>query len=209
MHSESDPQGSHWVTPACSVEIPVVSESRYMATKARERRDSSFSWRNIHDLSMPQPWFCSSPLVIIHVGSDPSWDQTGQLLLRYFWPRNRNRAQNRRKRRKKFRIRLRTITFGSAVAMLHTHSVWELRPDGTTSNAHGAASRLRVRAFAWLANLSLALEPATELATGLTGQIITSFIYSLGRPRACWQECPIHDLAPADGQDMPTLISCM
>lgn len=70
---------------------------------------------------MPWPWFCSSPLVIIHVGSDPSWDQTGQLLLRDFWLGNRNRAQNRRKRMKGFRIRLRTITFVLAVAMPHTN----------------------------------------------------------------------------------------
>lgn len=91
-----------------------------MATKERE---SNFSWGNIHDLDMPQPWFCSSPLVLIHVGSDPSWDQTGQRLLRDFWLENRNRSQNRRKRMKGFRIRLRMITFVLAVAIPHTDAL--------------------------------------------------------------------------------------
>lgn len=85
-------------------------------------RESNFSWGNIHDLDMPQPWFCSSPVVLIHVGSDPSWDQTGQRLLRDFWLENRSRAQNRRKRMKGFRIRLRMITFVLAVAIPHAHA---------------------------------------------------------------------------------------
>lgn len=71
---------------------------------------------------MPQPWFYSSPLVLIHVGSDPSWDQTGQRLLRDFWLENRSRAQNRRKRMKGFRIRMRMIIFVLAGAIPHTHA---------------------------------------------------------------------------------------
>lgn len=87
------------------------------------KRESNFSWGNIHDLDMPQPRFCSSPLVLIHVGSDSSWDQTGQRLLRDFWLESRSKAQNRRKRMKGFRIRLRMITCVLAVAIPHAHAV--------------------------------------------------------------------------------------
>lgn len=117
------PQHAMWKYPESqSIDSSLSCRASSKIHGCKGERESNFSWGNIHDLDMPQPWFCTSPVVLIHVGSDPSWDQTGQRLLRDFWLENRSRAQNRRKRMKGFRIRLRMITFVLAVAIPHAHA---------------------------------------------------------------------------------------
>jgi len=154
---------------------------------------------------MPQPWVCSSPLVIIHLGSDPGWDQTGQLLLGDCWLGNRNRALNRRKRMKRFRIRLRTLTFGSAVAVPHTHAAFGSRcltaPHKTLVGQHpGCVSErwLDSQIEAWLWS-----RPQNLLLASLGRLSLLWLTLTLGRPRAWWQERPLRDWAAADARDVP------
>lgn len=160
---------------------------------------------------MPQPWFCSSSLVLIHVGSDPSWDQTGQRLLGDFWLENRSRAQNRRKRMKGLRIRMRMITFVLAGVIPHAHTMLgssflaashQVPMEQHPGCALEHSLHSQVSAWLWSQSQSLLLASWGSLSHLL-------FNLTLGRLRTWWQECPMHDLAPADGQDMPVLISGM
>lgn len=76
--------------------------------------------------------------------------------------------------------------------------VWEQLPDHTTLFVQQNPGCV-IEVFTQFTNLRVALEPATGLATSLIRQSTRL----LGRLRACWQEYPVHDLASADGRDVP------